>query len=124
MTIPPAKLNSMVNFWHLLLGHPLPKHSICKLVQYFALPHVTCRENSCEYCAKEKFRCRLRSSLTFAFAVGKLHVDTKGFLNTESVNVHNYFVTITEQLSRLVSGCPIRFKPYAAPDILRVVNKL
>lgn len=111
-----------MNVWHLRLGHSVLKLSIRRLIQSQALPHVVCRHIDCEERAKGKFRRRLSGSISSASTVGTLYVDTKGALETDSVQGHKYFVTIIEEVSRFVAVRPIKSKSDAAPAVFRFVR--
>lgn len=58
---------------------------IKELIRNEELPQATCATVDCEPCAKEKYRRMFSGSLKSADDVGRLHVDTKGKVDTPSV---------------------------------------
>lgn len=107
--------------WHRRLGHTKTSNSIKEMVRNDKLPHVNCSTVNCEPCAKGKFRRSFKGSLTNADYVGRLHVDTKGKVDTQSINGHLYFLTIVDEFSRYTATYPMKRKSEASELLLNFV---
>lgn len=62
----------------------------------------------CEDCKKRKLSSRFSGSLTKRYIIRHLNVETKGEIETESVQSHESFLTIVEKMSRHTTVVPIR----------------
>lgn len=116
-----AKINSQR--WHNRLGHAKSVKEISKLVRNGQLPHISCRKIDCEDCAKGKYRRKFQGSLTKEAEVGRLHVDTKGKVDTPSVNGHLFFLTIVDEYSRFTQTYPMKSKGEASELLLNFIKK-
>ena len=82
--------------WHRRLGHDVGVKAINLQLKKSILPRPFCASMECEDSTKGKFRHRFGGSLTKRCTIGHLHVDTKGKIETESVDGHKYLLTIIE----------------------------
>lgn len=117
-------VNDDSRIWHLRLGHAKSVQAIKNLVRNGELPHVACHTSDCDVCAKGKFRREFKGSLTSETEVGRLHVDTKGKVDTTSVNGHKYFLTIIDEYSRYAQTYPMKSKGEASQLLLNFIRKL
>ena len=115
----PNQQKDLAKLWHLRLGHALPLRAVTRHVRDGLLPHVECASVDCESCAKGKFKRSFQGSLTSEDRIGALHVDTKGRIETESVNGHKYFLTIVEEHSRFLAVRPLRSKAEASAEVMK-----
>lgn len=109
--------------WHRRLGHAVGVKAIRLQLKNKILPRPVCTHIDCEDCTKGKFRRRFGGSLTKRRKIGHLHVDTKGKIETESVDGHKYFLTIVEEVSRHTTVIPIRTKRDASEEVLNYVSR-
>lgn len=86
-----AKVDDDSRVWHHRLGHAKSIKEIKSLVRNGQLPHVVCARVDCSHCAKGKYRRQFKGSLTRETKIGRLHVDTKGKVDTVSTNGHPLF---------------------------------
>ena len=118
-----GKIKRETEIWHRRLGHVKSTKEIKRLVQDDQLPHPKCTTIDCEPCAKGKFRRQFKGSLTNSKEIGRLHVDTKGKVDTPSVNGHLYFLTIVEEHSRYTMTYPMKSKGEASELLINFVTR-
>lgn len=86
------------------------------------LPHVHSVEIESDHCIKDKFKRSHRGSLTKEDHIGVLHVDTKGKIESDSVNGKRYFLTIINEFSRYLAVRPLKSKSDASGESLNFVR--
>lgn len=97
---PAERIKNEGKLWHSRLGHAISEKAVQEMVKNGKLPHINCSKTDCEHCATGKYRRKFKGSLTNSTQIGNLHVYTKGKVSVPSVNGHNHFLTIVEELSR------------------------
>ena len=123
VTMSRKEVNMNSKRWHDRLGHAKSVKEISTLVRDGQLPHISCRKIDCESCAKGKYRRKFKGSLTSESEVGRLHVDTKGKVDTPSINGHLYFLTIVDEYSRYTQTYPMKSKGEASELLLNFIKR-
>lgn len=109
--------------WHNRLGHAIGVRAINLHLKRNILPRPVCPLQECEDCTKGKYRRRFGGSLTKKSTVGHLHVDTKGKIQSASVDGHHYFLTVVDEFSRHTAVIPIRTKGEASDELMDYVTR-
>lgn len=86
--------------WHRRLGHIASLDSVKTHIKCGLLPNVDSGQFDWELCTNVKYKNRFSRSLTWSQNVFRLQLDTKGKIETTSMDGNNFALTIVDEYSR------------------------
>lgn len=111
----------MAKNWHPRCGHALTFRASTEEACEGLLPHIKCGFIDRESYAESKFEKSSHGILTKDDKICVLHVNTKGKIETTSVDGHGYVITKVEEHSRFITDHHLRSKAYASEEPLKFV---
>lgn len=87
------------------LGHTIQLSFIPNQLKAGLLPHIKSQRYDCEPCAIGNYRRKFKRSLAKERKSGRLKYETKGQVKCVSSAGHKYFITVSEEITRLVYAC-------------------
>lgn len=104
------------------MGHALPLRAVKGCLSDGQRLHTVHSKLDCTPCVRRMDARRFSGSLTSVTKVRRLLCDTKGKIETKSVDGHHYWINVVEEYSRYVHVCTLRSRSNDSDKLLQFVR--